>query len=436
MAFELISTIDLQNNEKRYDKGNFRKTGYLKKAGEFLEVYVARQPIFDRKMNVSGYELLYRRSMNNFYEGLDDNQSTAELINNSFFAMKFHELTNGTRAFINFSEEMLLKEIPLLFPKEAIVVEILERVKINEKIINACKNLREKGYIIALDDFVFHESYLPLIEIAHIIKVEFSAVSYEKQKQLIKQYKDKIKFLAEKVETREEYQLALNMGYDYFQGYFFSKPVMIKGKEIDSLNANLIRIINELNQEEPEFQKITEIIETDLGLSYKLLRAANSIYFGSRYEIHSIKQALVRLGIAKIKKWFYLMMLKEIQIIENKELIKTCLTRAKLMELLAYEIDMGNKHLEHFMTGMFSSIDVLLNRSMGEIVKELPLSTDVREALLGKDNQIRNTLNLVLDYERSNWNEIESKKYFPCLSQERLMSMYKEALKWVIKLDY
>ncbi|WNF37436.1 HDOD domain-containing protein [Bacillaceae bacterium IKA-2] len=401
-----------------------------------MEVYVARQPIFDRKMNVSGYELLYRKSMNNFYEGLDDNQSTAALINNAFFAMKFDELTSGTRAFINFSEEMLLKEIPLSLPKEAIVVEVLERVEINEKVINACKNLREKGYIIALDDFVFQESYLPLIEIAHIVKVEFSTVSFEKQKQLIKLYKNKIKFLAEKVETREEYQLALSMGYDYFQGYFFSKPVIIKGKEIDSLNVNLIKVINELNNEEPEFQKITEIIETDLGISYKLLRVANSSYFGSRYEIHSIKQALVRLGIAEIKKWLYLMMLNDIQIIENKELIKTCLIRAKLMELLACEIDMENKHLEHFMTGMFSAIDVLLNRSMGEIVKELPLSTDVREALLGKDNQIRKTLDLVLNYEKSNWNETETERYFSSLTQERFMSMYMEALKWVIKLDY
>lgn len=226
---------------------------------------MARQPIFDRNMNIFGYELLYRRSMNNFYEGLDDNQATAELINNTFLTMHFNELTSETKAFINFSQDMLIKEIPLLLPKESIVVEILERVEISDSLIAACKKLREEDYIIALDDFIFSKSYLPLIELAHIIKIEFSTVSYEIQKDLISKYKNRIKFLAEKVETREEYDLALDMGYDYFQGYFFSKPVIMKSKEIGSLNINMIRILDILKEKEPDYQKMTEIIVTELA---------------------------------------------------------------------------------------------------------------------------------------------------------------------------
>lgn len=138
-----------------------------------VDIYVGRQPIFDRKMDVFGYELLYRNSMNNFYEGSDDNKSTAELINNSFLSMHFYELTSGTKAFINFSQDMIIEEIPLLLPKESIVVEVLERIEINDELIESCKNLSRNGYTIALDDFIFDESYIPLIEIAHIIKIEF-----------------------------------------------------------------------------------------------------------------------------------------------------------------------------------------------------------------------------------------------------------------------
>jgi len=401
-----------------------------------MDVYVARQPIFDRNMNVFGYELLYRRSMNNFYEGIDDDQATAELINNAFLTMYSHDLTGGTRAFINFSQEMLIEEIPLLLPADSTVVEVLERVEINKDVIDACKKLSERGYIIALDDFVFNESYLPLMEIAKIVKIEFSAVDYKLQRKLIKRYKNKIKFLAEKVETREEYQLAMDMGYDYFQGYFFSKPVIIKGKEIDSLNINLIKIMNVLNQKEPEYHKIAEIIETDLGLSYKLLKLANSVFFGSRNKILFIKQALVQLGIIEIRKWIYVMMMKDIQIIENKELIKTCFVRARFMELLALELGKKDRQFEYFMTGMFSSIDVLLNKNMKEIVDSLVLTDDVKDALLGEDNEIKRALDMVINYELLKLDNLEMNKTASGIAQERLMDMYIEALIWVLKLDY
>lgn len=401
-----------------------------------MDIYVARQPIFDRKMNVLGYELLYRRGMNNLYEGSDDNQATAELISNSYLNMHFSELTDGTKGFINFSEKMLIEQIPLILPKELTVVEILERVEITDELIEACKKISDKGYTIALDDYIFDESSLPLLEIADIIKVEFPFVEHEIQRKLISKYKNRIKFLAEKVETREEYKLALDMGYDYFQGYFFSKPVIIKSKEVDNLNVNLILILEMLNQKEPDFQKMAEVIQSDLGLVYKLLKLANSALLGTRNKIISIKHALVQLGIIEISKWIYVLLLRDVQTVENKELIKTCLIRAKLMELLAIDIGMRNKKLDYFLTGMLSSIDVLTNRDMKEILDELPLSDDVKDALLGKCNEIREMLDMILNYENLRWMEMESKLTDTDISQEKFMNRYIEALTWVTNSDY
>lgn len=403
--------------------------------GKRMNIYVARQPIFDRRMNVYGYELLYRKSMNNYYEGTDDNQATAELIVNSFLANSFDELTEGKRAFINFSENMLLREIPMLLPKQAIVVEVLERVNPTEDIFNVCKKLNEAGYILALDDFVYDEAYDEIIEQAKIIKIEFSNVDFKLQKDLIAKYKGRIKFLAERVETRSEFNMAKNMGYDYFQGYFFSKPIMVTGNDIPEINTNLIRVLQELNAIHPDYQKMASIVETDVGLSYKLFKMANSVYFGARKPITSIRDALVRLGVEEIRKWIYLMMLKNNQKAENKELIKLSLMRAKMMELLSKEVGIKNMDQEYFITGLFSSIDVLLNRSMKEILEELSFSEQVKKALLESGSELRTYLTMVMSYENADWEHFEDLQNQFKIDKDRFMELYLQALQWVLQLE-
>ena len=396
-----------------------------------MDVYVGRQPIFDRYNNVLGYELLYRRSMNNYYEGNDADEDTAEVINIAFFAMHFDHLIEGTRAFINFTDKMIIDNVPLLLPKENLIVEILEDSKLSQELIEACIKLKQAGYQIALDDFVFDERYVSLLNIVDIVKVEFSKIDYSDQLKLMKRYKRKLKFLAEKVETREEYELALKMGYDYFQGYFFSKPVIYKSKDITIFNVNVIRIIKELNSIDPNFNRIGQIIESDLGLSYKLLKVSNTVYFEARYEIKSIKQAIVRLGISELKRWFNILLVKDIQIVENKDLIKNSIIRAKFMELIALETSHKQTYLDYFMVGMFSSIDVLLNREMSTIVDELPFTSDVKNALLGQDNPIHTTLKVILNHEYARLNDFD--REFPVLemSQVRFMELYIDAINWV-----
>ncbi len=397
-----------------------------------MDVYVARQPIFDTKMNTYGYELLFRKSQNNFYEGTDPDESTASLISNSFLVVGFDELTGGARGFINFPQNLLGQGMALLLPKDRVVIEILETVRPTEEVIEACLELKNQGYILALDDFVLKNEveFSPLIVLADIIKIEYPQTPIIDQIKFIKKYKKSITFLAEKIETRKEYSSAVKIGYQLFQGYFFSKPLMVNAKEIGALNINLIQMLNELNNPEPDYKIIAGIVESDLDLAYKLLKLVNSVYFSARYTIKSIHQALVHLGTKELRRWTYLLLLRGLQSPDNAELIKTSLIRGKILSLFAVETKKTRQETDYFISGIFSSIDVLLNRDIAEILKELPLSRQVKEALLGGDNEIRLCLNALLDFEKGDYSTLENATAARGLKSEKFMELYLEALRW------
>lgn len=399
-----------------------------------MDIYVARQPIFTRHMGLFGYELLYRRSSNNFYEGDDHSEATAELVHNTFLIMGFNKLTDGTKGFINFTQDLLEKEIPGILPKDKVVVEILENVEANEKVIEACQKLKKAGFTVALDDFIFNRTdldYTPLIELADIIKIEFPITDKKEQRKLINKYKNRITFLAEKVETREEYQEAIEMGYELFQGYFFCKPMMVKAKEIGSINIHLLRILEELQKEDPDFTCITDHIQRDLGLSYKLLKMANSIYYGGKTTINNLRQAVLRLGIQEMKRWISIMLLREFENDENKELIKICLLRARMLSLLAHETGQERSETEFFLTGLLSSIDIILNESKEKILRSLALSEEVKNALLEGEGVLSEFLDCVLLYESFEFDDAYERLKKLNLSLEKYMELYMEALTWL-----
>jgi len=402
-----------------------------------MDVYIARQPIFDSHMNIFGYELLYRRNNENYFIEMDDDQATSELIINSFLIFGLDDLTDGKKALINFSKDMINSEIPYLLPKENVIFEILEREETTQATVEACEKLRALGYRLALDDFVIDDSFLPLVEKVDIIKVEYPSVSYEDQKAFINKYrrKSKMKFLAEKIETREDYQRAVEIGYDYFQGYFFSKPAIVNTKEIASLSTSLISILNELKYSEPNYSVITGIIQSDLGLTYKLLKLANSAFMGAKHRINSINQALSYIGIKEINQWVSLMMVKQIQNVENAEMIKLSFIRGKFMELIVTELNYKN-YSEYFFAGVFSFIDVLMNQPMETVLKGLPFSNDVKQALMGEQNEIGQILNFVIDFESAKWNKAANTYPLSTITSTRLMELYMESLKWVKNLNY
>lgn len=397
-----------------------------------MDAFLARQPIFDKDIRIYGYELLYRQSEDNFFSGIDDDQATAELIYNAFLVMGLQDLTDGANAFINFSKELIDSDVPFLLPKQNIIVEVLEREEVTPATIDACKKVKAMGYRLALDDFVLSQNNLPLIEMADIIKIEFPSVSISEQYSLMQKCHKQVKFLAEKIETREEYKLAAQMGYDLFQGYFFAKPSIVRYKEVATLNPTLFSILAELSNPEPNYAVIANIFETDLGLSYKLLKLANSVYMGANNKIKSIPHALSFIGINEIYQWISLIMLKDMQNVENAELIKQSLIRGKLMELLASELHLNGEKSEFYFTGIFSSIDVLLNSQMEQVLKGLPLSVNVKNALLGIDNDQRKLLNFVMNWEKAHW----EKAAIQYSMTHKFMDLYMDALKWAKKLNY
>ena len=269
-----------------------------------MDYYVARQPIFDLHQAVYAYELLYRSGeANNFYTGTDGDKASLQVITNSVLIIGLDTLTRGRKAFINFTKNLLEQEVATTLPKDFLVVEILENIEPDEKVLESCRKLKDLGYLLALDDFVYDPKYDPFLELADIVKVDFLVTQGDERRKIVERLGHRgIKFLAEKVETREDFAMAQKYGYIYFQGYFFEKPVIVSGKDIPALKHTYIQLLREVNQPTLDIDKVENIIKEEVSLSYKLLRFMNSVAFGFRNEIRSIKQALVLLVPKRIKQ--------------------------------------------------------------------------------------------------------------------------------------
>ena len=396
-------------------------------------IYVARQPIFNSRMKLYGYELFYRRSDRNVYEGTSDDQATAAVSTDAFF-MGFDELIDGTRGFINFSQNLLLNDTPLILPNDKLVIEIVERTVISPELVSACQKLKSLGYKLALDNFVDEEAYGPLIGLADIIKLDYQRTPIAVQSLLIKKYRNAT-FLAMKVETTDDFKRAERLGYGLFQGYFFNKPVMISIKEIGTLQNNMVQITQKLARPEPDIRAITSIIEKDMELSYKLLRIANSVYYHSLVPITSIQHALVQIGLVELRRWAHLLLIKGLSNTDNAELVKASLVRGKMLALFASATKRIQDESDYFIAGIFSSIDSLLDESMDKILSRLPLTAPVKAALFGTPGPLRDALDAVLAFEKAQWEDVDSFLRASGLPASAFMPMYIRALKWQQSLD-
>lgn len=401
-----------------------------------MDVYLARQPIFNKNRKLYGYELLYRNSQINSFNCSDGDKASTDVMINSFHLFGIQNITGGKRAFINFTDNLLKEGIATLFPKKDLVIEILETVQPCADIIISCNDLKNKGYTLALDDFVFSEEYMPLIAMADIIKVDFMSTAPQVCQSLVKSLKNRsIKFLAEKIETNEEFEKAKRWGYSLFQGYFFSKPVILSVHDVSPIKLNYLQLIQRANAPEFDFEQIADIVQRDLSLSYKLLRMVNSVAFGLRNRIKSVRQALVMLGAKEIKKWVSLIAIRGIGDDHPEEIITTSLVRARFLEQLSVEYDKSINHDACFLTGLFSTLDVLMNRPMTEILKEIAITDDIVEALIHNEGRMGQAYRLILAYEKADWGQVTALCATLGCDQSKVSDIYLEALTWSYQLE-
>ncbi len=395
-----------------------------------MDVFVARQPIFDRSFHVFGYELLFRDGTANHYNAIDGTQATSRVITNSLWLIGLEHLTNNKIVFVNATEKMLKEDILTILPPVRVVLEILETVEPSEEIVAICKELKRNQFVLALDDFAFHPRYQPLIKLADIIKIDIQQTPYREQQRLLQSYAGtKIKFLAEKVETYEQYEQSVQLGYSYFQGYFFAKPVVVSARDIPVNQIANLKLLKEINQHDLDMSQISNIIHKDVSLSYKLLKFINSVTFGLRFKITSVQQALVLLGSREILKWLSLVVTREMAEEKPNELLKISVIRARFSELLAVEIKLAST-AEVFTMGLFSLVDALLDRSWEQILEELPVTDEVCAALLGKDNPLHDILSLVCACEIGDWPSLSAYADKLQIPLTRVSELYLDALKW------
>ncbi len=400
--------------------------------GENVKIFVARQPIFNRKKKVIAYELLFRSGDKGTYDAEDDDEATVSVISGAFLLLGMEKTTDSKRAFINFTRNLLKRDIVMHLPPQSVVVEILENIEPDEEVVGICTKLKKLGYIIALDDFVYSEKFQHLIELADIIKVDFLVTLGEERGNIIAAVNNPhIKFLAEKVETRGDFEQAVSLGYSYFQGYFFSKPEILSGEDVPSYKVQYIRILQEIHQADLDYGRMEEIIKHDVAFSYKLLRYINSAHFGFRQKVTSVKHALALLGKRQVEQWISLLILRELGRDRPEEIMVLSVMRAKFGEILVQKMNLQKLSSDAFIMGMFSLLDSLLNRPMKDILKDLSIDVEVKNALLGADNQLGSIYALMLSYEKGEWSNFSYYAGKCNIGEEEVPDLYLQSMQWV-----
>lgn len=391
------------------------------------EVFVGRQPIFDKRKKLFAYELLFRSGMQEGFPGIDGEVATSSLLSSSFFTAGIDRISSGNLAFINFPEEMLLSGVASLFPKESIVVEILETVLPTPEIVEVCRKLVAQGYRLALDDFVYNSDYDELLRIVDIVKIDFVALPLDEIREMVGILKDfDCTLLAEKIETHEDFKVAEKLGFTYFQGYFFARPEVIKKRDISASHRALLRLVTELHNVVFDVDAIGNIIKVDVAISMKLLNFLNSAYFSRLSPLSSIRQAIVFLGERGVRQFITLIVASKIA--ENKpvELARLAVIRAIFLQKIGKELHEDDE--EFFLLGLFSLIDAMLDCTMQYAISQLPISPAVEDALLKGSGPLYPFLKLVKAYETADWFVFTGDSCASTIDPDRMLDLYVDAI--------
>ena len=387
---------------------------------------MGRQPIFDRELRIFAYELLYRAGPRaGLPSHVSGDRATTEVLLNAFTEFGLERLLGRARGCVNLTESYLLGEQPLPFGPERIILEVLEDVPVTPRLIDAVRQLRTDGFTIALDDYQYRPEHDPLVRLADIVKLDLMALSPDQLAEHVAVLKRfGVKLVAERVETMEEYERCLSLGFDFFQGYFLSRPQVVSTQKLPTNRLAVLNLLAVLNDTSADNDDLADAINADMSVSYRVLKLINSALFTLTRTVDSVHQAVALLGRRKLATWASMLALSSMDD-RPSELLRIAMTRAKMCELLAEEC--GLRPQESFFTvGLFSALDLLMERPLCKLIEPLPLREDIVAALLHREGILGEALTCVLAYEVANWDSAN----FAGMSVEAIAVANIEAVTW------
>jgi len=397
-------------------------------AGGGAKLYVARQPILNNSEHVFGYELMFRDGVEDYFRHTDPDAASRSTLDTSIL-MGLDVLCDGRRAFINCTREVLLKDYVTLLPPAQVVVEILESVPVDDLVKEACARLKAAGYTIALDDFIANDPRSALVEFADIIKVDLKGSSPIEQAELVKRHGSlACRMLAEKVETREEFEACKKAGFAYFQGYFFRRPELMHAREIPKNQMNYLRLLQAISRNEIDVKELEGIIKGEASLCYRLLRYLNSAAFAFSSEIHSVRHGLAILGEREVRRWVRLVAALGAGQNKASDLVLSALVRARYCELLAPKVPHGESDL--FLVGLFSLMDSILELPMGVVLEGISFDHETRAVLLGQKSALDPIYQLMIAHEIANWTRLSELCADMKLPESYVMECHWKAMQW------
>jgi EAL and modified HD-GYP domain-containing signal transduction protein len=398
--------------------------------------YLARQPILNRERGLYAYELLFRSSLQNSCDGLDLELASTSVLDTSFL-IGFEKITAGHPMFINCPRDFLLRDYVSLFPPKFVVVEILESVKPDQEIIEACQRLKQAGYMIALDDFVDSPPWAPLVALADVIKVDFRLTSRSEQAALVSRYAGRgVRMLAEKVETQEEYLEGMQMGYSLFQGYFFCRPEMMQHNTLPSFKLAYLELLQAATAPQFDIQELASKIKHEATLTFRLLRYLNSAAFVLRSEIRSVPHALSLLGERELRKWIAVVSVGVLADGKPDELMTVPLVRGRFCELMAPLAGMASHSSDLFLMGLLSVMDAILDQPLDTILTDLPVRREIKEALLARKGLYWQLLEIAIAHEQADWEKVSALMSDAGMKEEQVSALYISAVDWSTALRH
>lgn len=393
--------------------------------------FVARQPILNEKKETYAYELLFRQGLTNVFPQISSEKATTTLLAEQFLSQPIESLVGDKISFINFPYSLILDGIISTLPKDTVVIEILEDATPNQELLKSVKQLKDDGYKLALDDFTLEPEWDKFLPFVDIIKFDWRLTSHDDIKNYISGHEEllgHIRLLAEKIETQEEFEDAKSLGFTLFQGYFFSKPEVIKQKTLSSNQLTLTQMLSETVKEEVDFNKIADIMMRDHALAYKMLRYVNNINYGGN-EIKNFQHALSFLGKDNIRRFISLVYATSIGQGKPDELSRLSLVRAKFCEMIAEKRKRYDPQ-DAFFCGLFSLLDAMMDKPIGEIIAEIPIKQEIKDAILKKSGELAFYLGLVKDYESLYWERVYKRIAQMGMKDQDVIDIYTKATQW------